>query len=228
MATLQRNQALIKVRSPWAVRATATYLAAGLALAATAAAATWYLTAPNVPDLGVGSNLATSGLHEQWLQGNVVVMVRHAERCDRSANPCLGDPQGITVNGRDQALAAGAGLHNLGLGNATLMSGLTLRTQQTAQLLAGGAVASDAWADQCDGGFRDLVLGHKTRGKNLVVVTHSGCVDQFERTLRVAADNRKSEYAQAFFIQADGTHAPKILGALTAQEWKNLSAATWH
>ncbi|EGH29378.1 hypothetical protein PSYJA_10538, partial [Pseudomonas syringae pv. japonica str. M301072] len=48
----------------------------------------------HVVDLGVGRNLSVSGLREHWRQGNVVVMIRHAERCDRSSNPCMGDADG--------------------------------------------------------------------------------------------------------------------------------------
>ena len=42
------------------------------------------------------ANLAYEGaqaraqLLQQWSAGEIAVLVRHAERCDRSSNPCLG------------------------------------------------------------------------------------------------------------------------------------------
>ncbi|RMN76753.1 hypothetical protein ALQ53_04112, partial [Pseudomonas cannabina] len=52
----------------------------------------WFFTAfssVHVVNLGAGNNLKVSGLRDQWLRGDVVVMIRHAERCDRSTNPCM-------------------------------------------------------------------------------------------------------------------------------------------
>ncbi|MFH7439529.1 histidine phosphatase family protein, partial [Pseudomonas syringae pv. tagetis] len=73
-----------------------------------AAICAWFYPAysgVHVADLGFGSNLKISGLREHWRQGVVVVMFRHADRCDRSTNPCLSVTDGITVKGRDAALA---------------------------------------------------------------------------------------------------------------------------
>ncbi|WP_257110928.1 histidine phosphatase family protein [Pseudomonas ficuserectae] len=187
----------------------------------------WFYTAfssVHVVDLGVGSNLKVSGLREHWRQGDVVVMVRHAERCDRSTNPCMGDADGITSNGRDAALAVGAGLQKMGMDHVRMIASTKTRTQQTAQLLAGHSVAAQDWINDCDGSFMKVVEDHKVSGENLVLVTHSGCIDQFERKVGVIGGERSSEYAQAFFVQMDGTHRPKILGSLTSGQWANLSS----
>ncbi|MCR8718710.1 histidine phosphatase family protein, partial [Pseudomonas syringae] len=50
------------------------------------------------------------------------------------------------------------------------------------------------------------------------------CIDQFERKLGVPGGERSSEYAQAFFVQMDGSHRPKVLGSLNAGQWVNLSS----
>ncbi len=152
----------------------------------------------HVVDLGVGRNLSVSGLREHWRQGNVVVMIRHAERCDRSSNPCMGDADGITSNGRDTALAVGAGLQKMGMDHARMIASPKTRTQQTAQLLAGHAVVAEDWINDCDSGFMKAVQAHKVSGENMVLVTHSGCIDQFERKAGVRGGERSSEYTQAF------------------------------
>lgn len=182
----------------------------------------WFWTATPVTDLGVGNNMTQSGLQERWVQGQVVVMVRHAERCDRSGNPCLGSTDGITVNGSHSALAVGAGLQQMGLENARVIASPLTRTRQTADFIMGRAVPTQNWIGDCDSGFKDAVLSHKKNSENLVLVTHSGCIDQFERKMGVRAGERSSDYTQAFFVKVDGRHTPKILGSLNAEQWNNL------
>ncbi|RMO79083.1 hypothetical protein ALQ33_01781 [Pseudomonas syringae pv. philadelphi] len=187
----------------------------------------WFFTAfssVHVVNLGAGNNLKVSGLRDQWLRGDVVVMIRHAERCDRSTNPCMASAEGITSKGRDAALAVGAGLQKMGLSHARMLASPKVRTQQTAELVAGHAVPTQAWVNDCDSGFMTAVQAHKVGGENLILITHSGCIDQFERKVGVPGGERSSEYAEAFFVQVDGSHRPKVLGSLNAEQWANLNS----
>ncbi|MEE4107067.1 histidine phosphatase family protein [Pseudomonas viridiflava] len=193
-----------------------------------AAALIWFLNSARVADLGSGSNLASSGLIERWKHGDVVVMIRHAERCDRSPNRCLGSADGITVNGSQAASDVGAGLQRLGLERAHLIASPLTRTQQTATYIAGQAVISQDWVGNCDTHFKNEVVGHKTKGENLILITHSGCIDHFERTMGVPAGARSSEYAEAFFVAMDGKTVPRILGSLNALQWKALTREQLH
>lgn len=183
----------------------------------------WFSTTAQVSDLASGKNLVTSGLVEQWRHGDVVVMIRHAERCDRSANSCLGSPDGITVNGSHAASDVGEGLRRLGLDRTKLIASPLTRTQQTANYIAGQAVVPQGWAGDCNNHFKDAVVAHKIKGENLVLITHSGCIDHFERTMGVPAGERSSEYAEAFFVKMDGKSTPRILGSLNAVQWKSLA-----
>lgn len=184
----------------------------------------WWLSSTTVIDLG-RSGSAWSGLQTQWQQGRVVVMIRHAERCDRSANPCLGPLDGITIQGQHAAQGVGAGLQVLGLEHARMLASPMTRTQQTADLIRGQQVATQAWVGECDHGFKQAVLNHKSANENLVLMTHSGCIDQFERKMGVRAGQRSSEYAQALFVQVDGVHAPRIIGELDASQWARMTGA---
>lgn len=186
-------------------------------------ASAWFWTATPVVDLGVVNNMLKSGLYQRWAQGDVVVMVRHAERCDRSGNTCLGSADGITKIGSNAAVAVGFGLQRLGLENTRMLASPLTRTRQTADFISGQAVPTQDWLSECDSGFKKAVMDHKKQKENLVLITHSGCIDQFERKMGVHASDRSSEYTQAFFVQVDGTHAPKILGSLDAAQWKNLT-----
>ena len=192
------------------------------------AACSWLWSGTRVVDLGVGTNLVRSDLVQRWSHGDVVVMVRHAERCDRSSNPCLGSAEGITKAGSNAALAVGSGLQRLGLDSARLMASPTVRTQQTAEFISGHVVPGQGWLSECNSGFKEAVLAHKQPRQNLVLITHSGCIDQFERQMGVHAADRSSAYAQAFFVRVDGKHAPKILGSMDAAQWKNLTVGQWN
>lgn len=184
----------------------------------------WLLKSTPVVDLAAGGHWVESGLSSRWADGQVVVMIRHAERCDRSDSPCLASPDGITMPGSQAARAVGDGLRRtLGLANANLIASPLTRTQQTAEYIYGSAVPSQSWVGECDKGFEDAVLAHKKAHENLVLITHSGCIDHFERKLGVRAGQRDSAYAQAFFVAVDGKHAPRILGTLGPEQWAELA-----
>ncbi len=218
------NGSLISRLVPHTLRLRGKYLALIITLVL-GAVLVWFSTATPVMDLGVGNNLIKSGLKEQWRQGSVVALVRHAERCDRSANPCLGDAEGITVNGSNAAIAVGTGIRQLGLEKVRIIASPSTRTRQTADLISGRAVPTQDWVAECDDGFKDAVLTHKSRNENLILITHSGCIDHFERLMGVRAGQRSSVYMQTIFVQVDGSHEPRILGSLNAAQWKALADA---
>jgi phosphohistidine phosphatase SixA len=180
----------------------------------------WLTSGPEVPDLGLAGNMANANLQARWARGEVVVMVRHAERCDRSKAQCLGAADGITVDGSLAATAAGVGLQHLGLQQAQVFASPLTRTRQTAEYMFGKAAETREWLAQCDKGFAGDVIAHKVTGKNLVLVTHSGCVDQFERHLHVPGGERSSAYAQALFATVDSSGKARILGTMNAYEWQ--------
>lgn len=189
-----------------------------------AVAAIWLLNTTSISDLGAGNHLAESGLQARWAQGQVIVLIRHGERCDRSAHPCLAGADGITVEGSHNALAVGSGLRRLGLDNARIIASPLTRTRQTGDFISGTAVSTEGWVQQCTDDFKDAVLAHKRAHENLVLITHSGCIDHFARQFDVRAGARGSDYTQAFFVEDDGVNPPHILGALGAQQWGIVSA----
>lgn len=182
----------------------------------------FYRTTP-VVDLSINNNFNNSTLYDRWVRGDVVVMVRHAERCDRSGNPCLGSADGITVKGSQSAHAVGAGLQQMGLENARIIASPLTRTRQTADSILGRVAPTQSWVSDCNSGFKDAVLAHKQLARNLVLITHSGCIDQFERKMGVRAGDRSSEYTEAVFVKVDGKHAPSIIGSMDAAQWKNMT-----
>jgi len=191
-----------------------------------AALTTWLATRTHIVDLGNEQQLSDSGLLQDWAEGAVIVMIRHAERCDSAPGPCLDDPTGITVAGTQAATRVGQGLHTLGLSNADVLSSPKVRTRQTAHFILGQAVPSAAWLESCDNQFADEALARKRPGHNLVLVTHNGCIDHFQRQQRVVGGDRESGYASALFVSVDGNGKARILGRLNEPDWQRVLAST--
>ncbi|MNJ24845.1 Lipopolysaccharide core heptose(II)-phosphate phosphatase precursor [compost metagenome] len=186
----------------------------------------WASTRTQIVDLGSDNQMRSSGVYKEWSKGAVIVLIRHAERCDRSSNRCLGDPSGITVAGSQSATDVGHGLRHLGLDNAEVMSSPQVRTRQTAHFIFGKAIGSEDWVQQCDSDFARTALAHKSAAHNLVLVTHSGCIDHMERQLNVPGGERSSEYASALFVSVAANGKPRILGQMNAGEWQKLLNST--
>lgn len=188
-----------------------------------AATAGWYLSLNRVADLGEDNQLVSSGAFAQWQQGNVIVLIRHAERCDQSSGACLGPADGITVAGTQVAQGVGAGLAALGLDNTQLLASPLTRTRQTASFIFGQQIPTAGWAGNCDAGFAGSLMANKLRHRNMVLVTHSGCIDHLLRTLHVQPGERGSEYAEAMLLSVNDQGKPRLLGSLKADQWQALS-----
>ncbi|CAI3803558.1 Lipopolysaccharide core heptose(II)-phosphate phosphatase [Pseudomonas sp. MM221] len=190
-----------------------------LALAVTAA---WAHNRAAIPNLGNPHHLQRSGLYTDWAKGSVIVVLRHAERCDRSRGACLADPTGITVAGSQVATDVGRGLQRLGLGAADVWTSPEVRTRQTAQAMFGKTIATQGWLNQCDGHFAENAFAHKRSSHNLVLVSHSGCMDQMEQVLEVPGSARSNRYASALFVTLGSDGKAKLLGQMDANEWRKL------
>lgn len=202
----------------------ATFLLGLCTLLALAVSSLWLFRGLAIVDLGSERQMRNSGVYADWAKGEVIVLVRHAERCDRSRNPCLDDPQGITQAGSQAAAQVGEGLQRLGLEHADILASPLTRTQQTAHFMFGKLAASEDWLQQCNKGFADNALARKAAERNLVLVTHSGCIDQLERQLNVPGGERSSAYAEAVFVSVGASGKPRILGRMNAPEWRKLLA----
>ncbi|MDF9618219.1 histidine phosphatase family protein [Pseudomonas entomophila] len=193
---------------------------------ALAGVTTWLATRTHIVDLGNEQQLSDSGLLQDWKDGAVIVMIRHAERCDSAPGPCLDDPTGITVKGSQAARRVGLGLEQLGLANADLLTSPKLRTRQTAHFILGQAVDSADWLESCDRQFASEALARKRVGHNLVLVTHNGCIDHFQRQHNVPGGERESGYASALFVSVNAEGKARILGRMNEPDWQRVLASS--
>lgn len=194
-------------------------LAAALALGAAALLA--QAPAASSPDLAHGDPARIADLRAHWRYGDIIVLIRHVERCDRSDAPCLAAADGITVRASEVARALGSEFQYLGLGNADIYNSPLTRTRQTAEYMFGTAnsTAQD-WLYQCKGTMLRDMLEHKQEQRNLVLVTHSECFDALMHDLKLP-DGTTPAYGSALFVFADkASGATQLLGHIDAADWR--------
>lgn len=183
---------------------------------------TGYAYWPHSPvDLAQGTNMSQSGLSASWSKGDVVVLVRHGERCDRSSNSCLGPKDGITRVGSDVSTEVGTSFKALGLAQTDVFSSPATRTMQTATSMFGHSVPVQDWLRDCGDITLDKVSAHKTGNRNLILVTHSECISQLEAQQGYSSA-RVSEYSSALFVSLDARGKPVIRGVMNPEGWIHL------
>jgi phosphohistidine phosphatase SixA len=183
---------------------------------------TGFVLWPRSPvNLAAAGTEASARLLHRWQAGEVVVLVRHAERCDRSANPCLGPADGITQVGSDAAVAVGQGFLRLGMAQTDVLSSPVTRTAQTSHYMFGKDAITQEWLASCGNTLRNDVVAHKRAHHNLVLVTHSGCISDFEAQtgFQHAA---KSEYGSSLFVHISADGQLHVLGVVNANDWHSL------
>ena len=194
-----------------------------LALITTAALSAYVFAPAPVQDLAQRQHFQQTNIRGLWARGELVVLMRHVERCDHSTNPCLAAPDGITRKGQDVALELNKSMKTMGLDNADIFSSPWLRTTQTASLVFDQPVTNQDWLANCRKTMLDDVLAHKVDQRNLILVTHSECIDQLEKSLNTP--RTMINYGASFIISVDPvTHKPKILGFMDAPGWKTVLA----
>lgn len=189
---------------------------------------TGYAYWPRSPvSLARGENMDRSGLYASWKKGEVVVLVRHGERCDRSKNECLGPKDGITQNGNAVSAAVGQSFSSLGLEQTDVLTSPATRTAQTAQAMFGRPIEAQDWLYNCNKTSFDEVMKHKANARNLVLVTHSGCISELERTQGYSYPEL-SEYSSALFVSLDHKGKPVIRGVMNPDDWNRLVGGSVH
>lgn len=175
----------------------------------------WHASPTN---LGIGNRLPASDVLPLWRDGDLIVLVRHEERCDRSANPCLGPVEGLTINGSQQAQNLGNAFRALGMDGSDVLASPAIRTAQTLRFMFGKNELTSGQQAVCGSAMREELLSHKTPGRNLVFVTHSGCIADFESTLGFPHATFP-QYGSALFVQVlpNGTFKP--LGIVNNPDW---------
>ena len=195
-----------------------------IAAAVMAIALTLTLLAPAAaPNLGQPSHADhVLMLTESWARGDVIAVVRHGERCDRSSAPCLGPMDGVTVRGQAEVQALGADFNQLGLTNADIYSSLLTRARQTADAMFVHPVEAQDWLFNCRGTMLRDALKHKVPGHNLILVSHSECMDQLLKDMHLSTRTTFG-YGASLFIKTDDANGnPQMLGYVEPEDWSHI------
>ncbi|CAI8753661.1 Histidine phosphatase family protein [Pseudomonas zeae] len=175
-------------------------------------------TSNTVEDLGSTKKLASSGLSNDWKSGNVILLIRHEERCDRSNNPCLGPDNGITASGSERAKEAGVRLKAyFDLDNTDTFSSPTNRTVQTSDFMLGRASLLSDREAICGADIVDKLLKHKTANRNLLVMTHNTCMSDLIRTSGYK-QSWNPEYGNLLFAKISSNNEIQIVGKLNLDD----------
>lgn len=181
----------------------------------------WLLHPAAVPDLANGNVTGAKALVDGWAKGEMIVLVRHVERCDHSHAACLIGNDGITERSRSVAVEVGAQFAKLGLSHADIYNSPMLRTSQTAGFMFNKVGAGEDWLISCKGTMLRDALAHKVAGRNLILVTHSECMDQLEKDLNLPTSTLG--YGASLFISAKAPQAPHMLGFIEASDWHSVT-----
>ncbi len=173
-----------------------------------------------VPDLAHGNIAGARALADGWAKGEMIVLVRHVERCDHSKAPCLNDREGITDRARAVAVGLGARFEQLGLDNADLYNSPRVRAAQTAGYMFNKVGAGDDWLFNCRHDLLRNALAHKVAGRNLILVTHSECMQAMETALQ--RPTSAFGYGASLFVSTAQPHAPRLLGFIEASDWRSV------
>ncbi|MGF0239989.1 hypothetical protein ACQR3P_24075 [Rhodococcus sp. IEGM1300] len=181
----------------------------------------WLLQPAAVPDLAHGNVAGARALVNGWANGDMIALVRHVERCDHSKAVCLKGDDGITDRSRSVAVSVGAQFEKLGLARADVYNSPTLRTEQTAAFMFNTASANDDWLFNCSGTILRDALAHKVPGRNLILVTHSECMDELQKELKLPTSDLG--YGASLFVSAAVAQAPRMLGFVEASDWRSVT-----
>jgi hypothetical protein len=80
--------------------------------------------------------------------------------------------------------------------------------------------AGEDWLIRCRGSMLRDALAHKVAGRNLILVTHSECMAQLEKDLKLPTSTLG--YGASLFISAEEPQAPRMLGFIEASDWRSV------
>lgn len=190
----------------------------GAACGLTVAAAAVIVHPPELADLSEESRHELPNLLVQWERGDVVVLLRHLERCDKEDHPCLVGDDGVTFRSVAVGNVLADSFGQLGLSKTDVYNSPLTRTAQTESIVFEDVGVDEDWLYKCKDSMLSDALQHKVPGKNLVLVTHSSCISAFEQALGYDSDT--PEYGTSlFFTQSTDPDSLNVLGFLDAEDW---------
>ena len=161
-----------------------------------------------------------------WKNGDLVMLIRHAERCREAQHNCSPGDLGLTPAGVFESFLIASGLDTLGPAPTDFYHSPTLRTRMTSDISAHQRSSEASWlVDHCKENFAERVQQEKVAGRNLVMVTHSTCINAFEASTtdflsRFNAGNNRF-YGASLMYSYGLDDKPAPIGCILPENWQS-------
>ena len=166
-------------------------------------------------------------LVSQWEKNNVVMVLRHASKCDIAEPTCINGNEALTSQGRLEAKAIGLGVQSSLSGEYSVVHSYLDRTRDTALLAFGTSTVDDALAKPCKNTFTDYIstLG---LGTNHILVTHSSCLDSLKRNdggrLLGINTSKDPHFGIAAMLERKPDGKTELIGCMWPTSWADIQA----
>jgi phosphohistidine phosphatase SixA len=174
-----------------------------------------------------------------WNKGELLILMRHTEKCSAVENACPPGDEGITETGRVQAKLIGDGLRGLGTINvepnvelnaelnAEIFYSPALRTTQTAKnAFTGDMQPLASLVEGCKSNWLEKIKSFKNPGSNLILVTHSSCLnalsDEDQDRILDFNSGRDRFYGMSVFLRQNEMGRIEKLGCMLPSQWQEI------
>ncbi len=161
-----------------------------------------------------------------WHQGKGIVVVRHTEKCSAMPGLCGEYDEGITGQGILDARKVGDGIRNLGDAPSIFFHSPTIRTTETAMALTSSSQEKQWLVHDCKNSLADHIKQEQLAGTNLVLTTHSHCINELtnrdgDSVLNFKAGGNEN-FGIAVLLSQDDQGDLVTYGCILPQQWEAI------
>ena len=166
-------------------------------------------------------------LEAAWSEEQVVMVLRHASKCDIDTNPdCVNGNESLTPYGEYEALAIGEGVRQTLSGKYRVSYSYLDRTRDTALLAFGEAEVNEALQKPCKNSF-DSYVANLQSNSNEILVTHSSCINALKQPdgdlLLGFGAGEDENFGIATFIKRSDDNEHHVIGCARPKDWAMLA-----
>ena len=167
-------------------------------------------------------------LVSQWQKNNVIMVLRHATKCEKDVPPCIDGNEVLTQRGRLEAALIGEGVQSSLMGEYLVSHSYLNRTRDTALIAFGTSTPKAELSKSCKLSFENYVQSLETN-TNHILVTHSSCMNSLKRLdgERLIGFNtgKDPHFGIAAFLEKKPEGKPELIGCMWPTNWANMPNA---
>jgi len=167
-------------------------------------------------------------LVSQWQKNNVIMVLRHATKCEKDVPPCIDGNEVLTQRGRLEAELIGEGVQSSLMGEYLVSHSYLNRTRDTALIAFGTSTPKAELSKSCKLSFENYVQSLETN-TNHILVTHSSCMNSLKRLdgERLIGFNtgKDPHFGIAAFLEKKPEGKPELIGCMWPTNWADMPNA---